>query len=55
MDEGQQLTFGETVTAGSLLEREGLINDICNSCVINEHEFCCNRPGSRRRFKVTRL
>lgn len=35
MDEGQQLTFGETVTAGSL-GRESLINYIHNSCIINE-------------------
>lgn len=42
MDEGQQLTLGETVTAGSLLRREGLINGIHNSCIINEHGFCCD-------------
>lgn len=32
MDEGQQLTFGEKVTAGLL---PGLINYIHNSCIIN--------------------
>lgn len=41
MDEGQQLTLGETVTAGSL-RREDLINGIHNSRIINEHGFCCD-------------
>lgn len=55
MDEGQQLTIGETVTAGSLLGKEGLVNYIHNSCIINEHGFFCNWLGSRRRFRVTKL